>query len=100
MALKSSVSDEARADLRAIADYYKDQEVAGLVARFYRAFQSTRSNIELYPYSAPRMKNGMRRAVFVGGVFPYYLFYDVMGEEIKIISVQHQYRHQPPEKEM
>jgi plasmid stabilization system protein ParE len=78
------LSAAARSDLREIAKYYSSQ-AQELDARFIAYFVRVIDSIVERPFSFPISYRDVRRSIL--RIFPYGVFYRVIGNDIHIIAV-------------
>jgi toxin ParE1/3/4 len=79
-------NDEAEEEFATAADYY-DEQVDGLGEHFVVHIQSAVAKISANPWM-PRCFEGDCRRVKIDK-FPYFLIYNVEGEQVQIVSVMH-----------
>jgi plasmid stabilization system protein ParE len=88
--MRIEYSKRATADLRRIAEYYRqnsdDPRVAGAIGERIR---DVVARIGKYPGSAPRVleREGVRVALVLR--YPYKIFYRVIGDTVRIVHIRH-----------
>jgi plasmid stabilization system protein ParE len=87
MNLRCVITAEARSEITEAMNWYEQAE-AGLGSRFWLEFERLIRRLvfmpEIYP---PYGKRGVRKARLQ--VFPYWVFYRVAGQELRILGVRH-----------
>lgn len=81
----------AERELAEAAEYYED-ESPGLGEQFLEEVRHSTILLQRYPHAAPKVLGSTRR--FVLPRFPYYILYQVFGNDrLRVLAVAHQKRH-------
>jgi plasmid stabilization system protein ParE len=88
---KLSFNRLAERELAEAARYY-EEESPGLGERFIEEVRSSILLLQRYPNAAPKVFGEVRR--FTLPRFPYYLLYQIPGEDrLRVLAIAHQMRH-------
>jgi plasmid stabilization system protein ParE len=81
---------KATEELLEAASYYA-KESSELARRFRNEVQSTLDRVIATPKQFPVIRNGRRRALVT--TFPYYILFELRGNQIGILAILHAKRH-------